>query len=201
MSGTASSSTAAVATPVFNTGRTFPSLAIFDFATGGTAASGCVWPKFADADMALSLDAVPASRRPTRSPDKPHAGVDSAPCQPGPDSRISNWRGAVSGCGNNRGRHLTAWADREMQAERFRTYSKMKGLMALATGLSMIFQIWRTCGRRACDLPALPTRDLVGDEVALHGRTGRQVGRGAQLLTGARLLEKAELNGRDSNEI
>src|SRR5262245_1889842 len=26
------------------------------------------------------------------------------PCQPGPDSRISNWRGAVSGCGNNRGR-------------------------------------------------------------------------------------------------
>src|SRR5262249_13930996 len=79
MSGTASSSTAAAATPVFNTGRTFPSLAIFDFATGGTAASGCVWPKFADADMALSLDAVPASRRPTRSPDKPHAGMDSAP--------------------------------------------------------------------------------------------------------------------------
>ena len=112
------------------------------------------------------------------------------PCQPGPDSRISNWRGAVSGCGNNRGRHLTAWADREMQAERFRTYSKMKGLMALATGLSMIFQIWRTCGRRACDLPALPTRDLVGDEVALHGRTGRQVGRGAHLLTGPACLKK-----------
>jgi hypothetical protein len=44
-----------VATPVFNTGRTFSSLANFDFATGGAAASGCVRPKFADADMALSL--------------------------------------------------------------------------------------------------------------------------------------------------
>jgi hypothetical protein len=43
MSGTASSSTAAVATPVFNSGRTFPSLVSFDFATGGTAASGWSW--------------------------------------------------------------------------------------------------------------------------------------------------------------
>ena len=31
--------------------------------------------------------------------------------------------------------------------------------------------------RRACELPALPTRDLVGDEAGLHGWTGRRVSR------------------------
>ena len=94
MSGTASSSTAAVATPVFNTGRTFPSLANFDFATGGTAASGCVWPKFADADMALSLGCRSCLAPPGQTP---RCAWIQPPFQPGPDSRISNWRGAVSG--------------------------------------------------------------------------------------------------------
>src|SRR5262245_18821338 len=61
MSGTASSSTAVMATPGFNTGRTLPSLANFDFAIVGTAASDCAWPKVPDANMALSLDTVPAS--------------------------------------------------------------------------------------------------------------------------------------------
>src|SRR6516164_1181102 len=37
--------------------------------------------------------------------------------------------------------------------------------------------IERTCGRRAYKLPALPTRDLVGDEAGLHGWTGRKVGK------------------------
>ena len=39
-------------TPVFNTGRMLLSLANFDFATAETAGSGCVWPKFPDANMA-----------------------------------------------------------------------------------------------------------------------------------------------------
>jgi len=50
-----------MSTPVFNTGRTLPSLANFDFAIAGTAASDCAWPKFPDANMALSLDTVSAS--------------------------------------------------------------------------------------------------------------------------------------------
>jgi hypothetical protein len=50
-----------MATPGFNTGRTLPSLANFDFAIVGTAASDCAWPKVPDANMALSLDTVPAS--------------------------------------------------------------------------------------------------------------------------------------------
>jgi hypothetical protein len=37
---------------------------------------------------------------------------------------------------------------------------------------------------RACELPTLPTRDLVRDEAGLHGRPGRRAGRGAYLLGG-----------------
>jgi hypothetical protein len=51
-----------MATPGFNTGRTLPSLASFDFAIVGTAASDCAWSKVPDANMALSLDTVPASQ-------------------------------------------------------------------------------------------------------------------------------------------
>jgi hypothetical protein len=52
-------------------------------------------------------------------------------------------------------------------------------------GLLMIFQDRvDVAAGRACELPTLPTRDLVGDEAGLHGWTGRRVGRGAYLLTG-----------------
>src|SRR5215472_1569090 len=87
MSGTASSSTALTATPGFNTGRTLPSLANFDFAIVGTAASDCAWPKVPDANMALSLDTVPASPPDAcvtdhplsrDSPDEPRIGVDGS---------------------------------------------------------------------------------------------------------------------------
>ena len=60
----------------------------------------------------------------------------------------------------------------------------MKELMALAAAEDS-FRIGRTCGRRACELPAPPTRDLVG-EAGLHGWTGRRVGRGPTFKRWAR---------------
>jgi hypothetical protein len=53
------------------------------------------------------------------------------------------------------------------------------------------FRIGRTCGRRACELPALPMRALVGDEAGLHGWTGRRVGRGDPAGT----VESNSVNG------
>jgi hypothetical protein len=62
-------------------------------------------------------------------------------------------------------RHGSARLIAKCKWRRLRTYSKMKELMALAAGLPTIFQDRRTLRP---ELPALPTRDLVGDEAGLQ---------------------------------
>ena len=47
--------------------------------------------------------------------------------------------------------------------------------MAPAVGLRTIFRDWEDVRPEACELPLLPMRDLVVDEAALHGWTGRRV--------------------------
>jgi len=58
---------------------------------------------------------------------------------------------------------MTAWVQKQSGSGR-------------SLGCRQSFRIGRRYGRRACERPALPTRDLVAGEAGLHGWTGRRVG-------------------------
>jgi hypothetical protein len=66
-----------------------------------------------------------------------------------------------------------------------RTHSKMKELMALAAGLPTIFPDREDVAAGGLRATGSANATPRGNEAALHGWTGRRVGRGAHLLTGA----------------